>query len=149
MPFLRALDLPPVWLALALALAYGVARLWPMPEVPALGLAGRALVLVGAGLMGAAVAQMVLRRTTFIPRRDPSALVTGGVFRLSRNPIYLADATILLGLILHWGAWPALPLVPAFASLITRRFIRGEEARLAAAFGADFAAYRARTRRWL
>ena len=149
MPLLRAVDLPPVWLALAVLLAYASAQFWPMPDVPVLGLAGRALIVAGAVLMAAALAQMVLGRTTFIPRRDPSALVSGGVFRLSRNPIYLADATILLGLILHWGAFAALPLVPAFAVLITRRFILGEEARLAAAFGTDYAAFRARTRRWL
>jgi protein-S-isoprenylcysteine O-methyltransferase Ste14 len=99
--------------------------------------------------MLAAVAQMALRRTTVIPRRDPSALVTGGVYAISRNPIYLADALILAGVVL-WADVPlAAPLVPAFMALIQRRFIRGEEARIAAAFGADFAAYAVRTPRWL
>lgn len=146
---LRLIDLPPVWLALFAVAAWGIGRLWPMPEVPALVLAGRGLVALGLLLMSAAVAQMVALKTTFIPRQDPTALVTGGVFRLSRNPIYLADALVLAGLILHWSAWPALLLVPAFAALITRRFIRGEEARLDAAFGADYAAFRTRTRRWI
>ena len=146
---LRLIDLPPVWLAGFAAAAWGIGRLWPMPDVPAQELAGRGLVALGLLLMTAAVAQMVALKTTFIPRQDPTALVTGGVFRLSRNPIYLADAMVLAGLILHWSAWPALILVPAFAALITRRFIRGEEARLDAAFGADYAAFRTRTRRWI
>lgn len=146
---LRLIDLPPVWLAGFAAAAWGLGRLWPMPEVPALELAGRGLIGAGIALMAAAVVQMVAMKTTFIPRQDPSALVTGGVFRLSRNPIYLADAMVLAGLALHWGAWPALLLVPAFVAVITQRFIRGEEARLEAAFGPDYAAFRARTRRWI
>ena len=90
-----------------------------------------------------------MARTTVIPRRNPAALVTGGVFRLTRNPIYLGDAALLTGAILWWDAPAALPLVPAFVWLITRRFIRDEEARLRAAFGADFDRWAARVRRWL
>jgi len=147
--FAKLFDWPPVWLLGFLALAWALGRLWPMPEVPALALAGRALVGLGVLLMVVAAAQMFGMRTTVIPRQDPSALVTGGVFRISRNPIYLADAIVLAGLVLHWAAWPALVLVPAFAAVITRRFILGEEARLRAAFGAEFEAFAARTRRWL
>lgn len=148
-PLVKLFDWPPVWLAAFVALAWAVARAWPMPEVPALAWAGRGLVGLGLVLMAAAAAQMFGMRTTVIPRQDPSALVTGGVFRISRNPIYLADAMVLAGLALHWAAWPALVLVPAFLAVITRRFIRGEEARLRAAFGAEFEAFAARTRRWL
>jgi protein-S-isoprenylcysteine O-methyltransferase Ste14 len=67
--------------------------------------------------------------TTIIPRRNPSALVTGGLFAWSRNPIYLADALILLGAILWLDAVLALPLVAGFVWLIQTRFIRDEEAR--------------------
>ncbi|MBW6507429.1 MAG: DUF1295 domain-containing protein, partial [Rhodobacteraceae bacterium] len=121
---------------------------WPL-ALPYGGWVGGGLVLAGLVLMAAAAAQMVALRTTFIPRRDPQALVTGGVFALSRNPIYLADALVLTGLIIWWQAFWALPLVPAFMAFIARRFIRGEEARIAARFGADWQAYAARTRRWL
>jgi len=100
-------------------------------------------------LMLLAVAQMALARTTFIPRRDPAALVVGGVFRVSRNPIYLGDALILTGAILYWGAWLALPLVPLFGVWITRRYILDEEARLRRGFGAGFDDWAARVPRWI
>lgn len=145
---LRAIDLPPLWLALFAAAGWGVAQIVPV-ALPGGGLVGRALVGVGLALMATAAAQMVARHTTFIPRRDPAALVTGGAFALSRNPIYLADALVLSGLLILWHGVLALPLVPAFMALITRRFILGEEARIAAHFGADYAAYCSRTRRWL
>ncbi|MBD3787975.1 MAG: isoprenylcysteine carboxylmethyltransferase family protein [Sphingomonadales bacterium] len=145
---MRAIDLPPLWLAHFAAAGWGVAQIVPV-ALPGGGLVGRALVGVGLALMATAAAQMVARHTTFIPRRDPAALVTGGVFALSRNPIYLADALVLSGLLILWQGVLALPLVPAFMALITRRFILGEEARIAAHFGADYAAYCSRTRRWL
>lgn len=142
------LDLPPVWLAAFAAVGWGVGRGWPL-ALPYGSWIGGGLVVVGLVLMTLAVLQMIGLGTAFIPRRDPSALVTGGVFALSRNPIYLADALVLAGLLILWQAlWAAL-LVPAFMAFITRRFIRGEEARIAARFGADWLAYAARTRRWL
>jgi protein-S-isoprenylcysteine O-methyltransferase Ste14 len=112
-------------------------------------LIGPVLVVAGLVLMGAAILQMARHRTTVIPRRDPSALVTDGVFSLSRNPIYLGDAMILLGAILWRDAVLALPLVVSFVWLIQTRFIRDEEARLTLAFGPEFDLWAARTRRWI
>ena len=91
---MRQIDIPPLWLALALGLAWGLGRVW---SVSGLAWVGAGVVLVGAAMMAAAVVAMVLARTTFVPRRDPEALVTAGLFGISRNPIYLADALILLG----------------------------------------------------
>ncbi|MDP3860009.1 MAG: isoprenylcysteine carboxylmethyltransferase family protein [Phaeovulum sp.] len=142
------LDLPPVWLAVFAATGWGAGQLWPV-ALPWGGWIGGGLVAAGVVLMTLAVAQMLGLRTTFIPRRDPSALVTEGVFRLSRNPIYLADALVLAGLLIAWQAVWALPLVAAFMAFIAHRFIRGEEARIAARFGAAWQDYAARTRRWL
>jgi protein-S-isoprenylcysteine O-methyltransferase Ste14 len=143
---LKEMDIPPLWLALALAFSWGLGGIW---SVAGLGLAGMALIGAGLGLMGVAVATMVLARTTFVPRRAPAVLVTGGVFGFSRNPIYLGDALILTGAILYWGALLALPLVPAFMVLITRRYILDEEARLRARFGPEFAAWATRVPRWI
>lgn len=142
------IDLPPLWLALALLCAWAVGAAVPV-AVPGGAVAGVGLAGLGAALMAAAVVQMTLARTTVIPRRNPSALVTGGVFAFSRNPIYLGDALILGGAILGWDAILALPLLPAFVVLIDRRFIRDEEARLRAGFGAEFDLWAARTGRWV
>lgn len=144
----REIDFPPVWLAGFAAIGGVIGRLAPF-ELAFNSILGAGLILVGLGLMLVAVAQMVLARTTVIPHRDPSALVMGGVFALSRNPIYLADALVLTGLYLHWDALVALPLVAVFMAIITRRFIRPEEARLAAMFSEIYDDYRARTRRWI
>jgi protein-S-isoprenylcysteine O-methyltransferase Ste14 len=146
---LRDIDIPPSWLALHLAAAWLLSLLSP-PVFGAPGAAlGQALAGLGAGVMAVAAAQMILARTTVIPRRNPSALVTSGLFSLSRNPIYLADAMILAGAILWLDAVLALPLLGSFVWLIQTRFIRDEEARLSLAFGAEFDLWASRTRRWL
>lgn len=145
---LREADIPPLWLALFALASWAIGRLVPLP-LPFGRALGGGLIGVAVVLMGLAAVQMAAHRTTVIPRRRPAALVTGGVFALSRNPIYLADALLLAGFDLWWGAGLALVLVPVFMAFITRRYIRAEEAWIGAAFGADYAAYCDRTRRWL
>lgn len=146
----KMIDLPPAWLALFAALAWMQAVYLPIGGFGAWGnWAGLVLILLGLILMAVSILTMVAGRTTVIPHRDPDALITGGVFRFTRNPIYLADTAILTGLILRWDAVLSLLLIPVFVGVIQSRFILGEEARLRAAFGEAFNRYAAGTRRWL
>lgn len=145
----QMIDLPPLWLTLFAGLAWGQARLWPAGDATWADGLGAALVALGLALAVAAAVEFRRRRTTIIPHRQASALVTGGVYRLSRNPIYLGDALILAGLALIWGAWSGLVLVPAFMAVISARFIGPEEARLRTAFGPAFEDWAGRTRRWI
>jgi protein-S-isoprenylcysteine O-methyltransferase Ste14 len=146
----RALiDTPPVWLAGAILITWTQASLLPLWPAPGLlrGL-GLAVVVAGIALFLWALVVFMRHRTTIIPRERPSALLTTGPFAYSRNPIYLADAMILTGLVLRWDL-AALPLVPAFMALVARRFIAGEEAGCAAAFGPQWTVYATRVRRWI
>ncbi|TCO70332.1 methyltransferase family protein [Rhodovulum euryhalinum] len=143
-------ELPPAWLALFAGVAWLQARLLPLDLTGRAGdMAGMALVAAGLAVSGWAALHFVLERTSLIPRETPNTLVTTGLYRFSRNPIYLADAAILLGLILIWDALPSLILVPVFIKVIEWRFIRKEEAAIRARFGAAFEAYCARVRRWI
>jgi len=146
------IDIPPVWLALCLLLAWAQATYWPM----GLGFGGAAAdfvggILVGGGLllMALAVYEMNAKRTTVIPHREADHLVTTGIFSRSRNPIYLGDALVLSGAIIAWDAVLALPLIPIFVWWIERHFVIPEEDRLRRKFRADFARYCQKTRRWV
>ena len=148
---LRWIDIPPGWLALSAGAAWGLDAL-----VPGLGFGwgwsrflGDGLIALGLGAMGLAFWEFLRARTSVIPRQVPTAFLKRGIYRLTRNPIYLGDAMVLVGLILHWDVLVALPLVPAFAALITRRFILGEEAGLIAQFGDEFIEWASKVRRWL
>ena len=148
---LRWIDIPPGWLALCAGVAWGLDAL-----VPGLGfgwgwsrLVGDGLIALGLGAMGLAFWEFLHARTSVIPRQVPTAFLKRGIYRLTRNPIYLGDAMVLAGLILRWDVLLALPLVPGFATLITRRFILGEEAGLIAQFGDEFTEWASKVRRWL
>jgi protein-S-isoprenylcysteine O-methyltransferase Ste14 len=144
----RALiDTPPVWLLACIVLAWAQSRWLPLWPAPAPWL-GAAVIAAGVALFLWASVQFRRHRTSIVPRERPAALLTSGPYAFSRNPIYLADAMILTGLVLRWDAG-ALPLVAAFVVLISQRFIRSEEALCRAAFGAGWTAWAARTRRWL
>ncbi len=146
---LRDIDIPPSWLALHIAAAWVLSLVSPPVFGDSGRVVGQVLVVTGVVVMAVAALQMVLSRTTVIPRRNPSALVTGGLFGWSRNPIYLTDAVILSGAILWLDAVLALPLMASFVWLIQTRFIRDEEARLTEAFGPEFDLWAAKVRRWL
>lgn len=146
---MKWIDLPPIWLAAFVFIAWhlqSASGAW----LPAQNLFGTILIIAGLLLMIAAVWEMHKQRTTVIPHLDPNALVSSGVFHYTRNPIYLGDVLVLVGLILRWDALPfGLVLIPGFIWVIHTRFIRGEEGRLRAAFGAAFDDYAKVTRRWV
>lgn len=148
---MKLFDIPPIWLALCIALAWVLARTFPGLTFGFAWQGVVALVLFfgGALLMGLAAWEMSRAKTTIIPHRQPDALVTSGVFRLSRNPIYLGDLLILSGAVVLWGAILAVPLIWAFKRLIEARFIRPEEERLEGAFGDGFTDWARMTRRWV
>lgn len=142
------LDLPPIWLIAMMALGYLAAEVAPAPGWPALT-PGLALMALGVLLAVWAALGFRAAKTTIIPHQTPSALITTGAFALSRNPIYLADAIVLVGWLAIWGAAAPFLLVPAFVLIINARFIRKEEARLSAEFGGQFDHYCSKTRRWI
>ena len=149
---MKQIELPPVWLAAFIAIAWAQSTYYPMGlsfgPVWADLLGG---ILVGGGLllMLLAVVEFYRHKTTVVPRRESSAFVQSGIYRRTRNPIYLGDALVLAGLILAWDVLPALVLVPVFMALIARRYIAGEEAGLEAKFGAEFTEWKRKVRRWL
>ncbi|MGP6085380.1 methyltransferase family protein [Antarctobacter jejuensis] len=144
--------MPPVWLVGALVLA------WVQKTHFGLGLGFGPVwadllggLLVGGGLILLALALFEMRRhrTTVIPHMEAERLVTSGIFKRSRNPIYLGDTMILTGMILYWDAVLALPLIPIFVWVIERRFILPEENALRRKFRANFARYEKDVRRWV
>ena len=148
----RWLNIPPVWLALALGIACFQARYFhlglslshPITDM----LAGLS---IGAGvlLMAMAVLEMRWHRTTVIPHREADHLVTTGVLKWTLNPIYLGDTLVLLGFILHWDAVLSLAILPIFITAIDYEFTAPEEDRLRRKFRSDFERYTRGTRRWI
>jgi protein-S-isoprenylcysteine O-methyltransferase Ste14 len=87
--------------------------------------------------------------TTVKPFEASSALVTDGVFRLSRNPMYLGYLLILLGIGLLLRSLMPLVVIPIFGYLMARVYIRTEEKMLQDTFGPAWDTYARRVRRWI
>ena len=145
---LSVLDLPPVWLIAHVAAVSALAQASPTVFGAFGDALGPALLALGVGVMLVAVWQMAQHRTTVIPRRNPSSLVTTGVFAWSRNPIYLGNTIAMTGAALAFANPWFLPAALIAALAVTRLAIQREEAHLAARFGAAWDTYSQRTARW-
>ena len=90
-------------------------------------------------------------RTTINPVKPSSAssLVITGIYRLTRNPMYLGSLFILLGWAVFLANVLAFLLLPGFVLYINRFQIIPEETALSGIFGSEFATYKANVRRWL
>lgn len=87
--------------------------------------------------------------TTIKPFAEPRELTTAGLFRLTRNPMYLGGIVLLAGLAIFLGSLTPWLVIPVFMWVITRLFIRAEEEILERRFGERYLLYKARVRRWL
>ena len=148
------LKLPPPLVMLGVALLMWLASL----AVPGLAwfMATRtvcALVLaaLGLGIAVAGVVSFTRAHTTVNPLKPSTAssLVVTGLYRLTRNPMYLGDLVILIGWAVYLSNAVSFLLVPVFVLYINRFQIGPEEKALSSLFGAGYAVYQSRVRRWL
>ena len=144
---------PPLIFLGFLAVGWGIGQLigepgLGLPDMVRRGLAIGGLVL-GLGIEGWAVGLFRRARTAVQPWKPSTALVVDGVYRLSRNPIYLGFAIIYLGLATGFDSPLAIILFIPCLLVVDRFVIQREERYLAARFGAAYADYRRRVRRWL
>ncbi|HNC24962.1 MAG TPA: isoprenylcysteine carboxylmethyltransferase family protein [Opitutaceae bacterium] len=148
------LKVPPVALNLALmglaAVADRVASAARI-AVPHAGLYASALATAGLVIAILGVISFRRARTTVNPLQpeNVSALVVTGIYRVTRNPMYLGLLWIQLG----WSVWLGNPVTLVspvlFVAYMNRFQIHPEERALSARFGPAFAAYQSRVRRWL
>lgn len=148
------LRIPPVIVtAIAAGLMWAIAALTPALRFDVTGRVASAIAFFVAGVaVGIAGVGSFHRAATTVNPIQPesaSSLVTSGVYRITRNPMYLGLVLVLLG----WAAWLAHPLAlviaPLFMAYMSRFQIQPEERALRAKFGDAFEIYTRSTRRWL
>jgi protein-S-isoprenylcysteine O-methyltransferase Ste14 len=124
--------------------------LLPLPSLPLLArLVGFPVMGAGLGLAGWFIWTMRRAGTPVDPYEAPTALVTDGPFRLTRNPAYVGLALTYTGLSLLTGILWCLLLLPGVLLAVDRGVIQREERFLEKQFGSDYGQYRRRVRRWL
>jgi protein-S-isoprenylcysteine O-methyltransferase Ste14 len=143
-------EIPPLYFILALAamIAIAVAPGSQFVYYP-YNYLGVILVPAGFAIVLTGFAQLKKAGTTVLPHEPPTAFVTSGPYRFSRNPMYFGLFLILLGaaFLLQRLLGFIFPFV--FGWIVSRRFIEPEEERLLATYGEDYESYLNRVRRWL
>jgi len=148
------LKVPPVAVVLVTA-GFMWLVAWAVPALefrfPARDLVAVSLALAGAVTSALGVISFGRARTTVNPMKpeSSSSLVTSGIYRLTRNPMYLGFLLVLLGWAVFLSSILAFLFLPAFIVYMNHFQIEPEERALATLFGEAFAAYKARARRWL
>jgi protein-S-isoprenylcysteine O-methyltransferase Ste14 len=125
---------------------------WPFEpyEVRTAALMAGVLVFCLGGA-SALAAEVSFKRagTAVLPTRPTTAIVDTGIYRYTRNPMYLGMSLALLGIGLALNQLWFLLALPAAVFAVTKLAIEREEAYLAEKFGANYLAYKAKVRRWL
>lgn len=148
------LAIPPPIIMLATALIMWFLSVFlPGSTLPGFGGLLGAIIIgaIGVGISMAGIVAFHRAQTTPDPRRPDAAttLVTSGVYRISRNPMYLGIQLVLIAWAIFLGNVAALLFAFVFALYIQRFQIKLEEHFLQEKFGAEFTAYRAKVRAWI
>lgn len=143
---------PPLWALLLLAATYGLSLLPGLNTLPVWPTRPFGLIVIVAALaiLFGAMAQFRFANTQLLPNSPTNnALVTGGIFKITRNPMYLAMTLFCVGGALWFGR-PVMLLAPALMFIVANwAFIPFEEAKMRRQFGEAFDAYCKRVRRWI
>lgn len=144
---------PPLIYVGFLLAGWGIGQMFDIPGLglPDLWRRGLAVagLIIGFGLEAAAAGLFRRARTAIQPWKPSTALVTGGVYRFSRNPIYVGMAILYAGLAVALDSPVALALILPCLVVVDRLVIAREERYLQARFGPAYLAYRQAVRRWL
>lgn len=153
---MRSLQLkvpPPLVVITAAALMAGLTYTFrgASIDIPAHLVLAVVLAAIGIGCIGTGINEFRQHETTIDPR-DPqrsSSLVDTGIYRFTRNPMYLGFLVILTGWAVYLGNLLPFVVLPAYVLYLGKYQIEPEERLLAAKFGSRYEAYRRKVRRWI
>ncbi len=143
---------PPLWALLLLAATWGLGFVPGLNALPALETRpiGLIVIIAALALIFAAMLQFRLANTQLLPNSPKNdALVTGGLFSFTRNPMYLGMVLFCVGGALWMERWTMLAAPFLMFAVANGVFIPFEEAKMRRQFGDVFDAYTRRVRRWL
>ncbi len=142
---------PPLLLIVAILAGYGVQQLWALELTNWSGwyVAAWAPIGVGVIILVSGWVQFFRAKTNVLHDRPASHLIQSGLYRFSRNPIYVSGLLLQLGIALLMNNLWIVLLVPVSKFVFDKYVIAREEAYLERAFGAAYVDYKRSVRRWL
>lgn len=141
---------PPLLFFIATLLAVATSLIFPIFSIPLIiRQIGFALILVGFVILVVAVRNLNKHKTTVHPDGVTTAIVSNGIFKYSRNPIYLSFTLIYLGIVLLANAVAGLVLLVPILLITQKGIIEREEKYLSKKFGVEYEEYKSSVNRWL
>jgi protein-S-isoprenylcysteine O-methyltransferase Ste14 len=143
--------LPPTYLWISIAIMLMLNFLLPLTNIIPWPWNLLGIFPLACGLALNVIADNAFRtaKTTVKPFEESTALVTSGVFHISRHPMYLGFVLSLIGIAVLLGSLVSFFVIPVFAVLMDRVFIQVEERMLEAKFDQAWLDYQAKVRRWI
>ena len=143
--------MPPVYFLLAVLLIAALHWFLPVARIIDAPLSYVGVLIIGVGfiVVVAPARAFEAHATAIRPFEESDVLVTDGLFRISRNPMYLGMVIILVGVAVLLGTLTPFIPIPLFVMLIRQRFILEEEAMLSETFGEQYLEYKRSVRRWI
>ena len=141
---------PPLLFGATLLIGLLIGYVFPMPLLPritALTIGG-GLLLVGVSTLLLSFRAMIKHKTTINPNGVTTTIVKSGIYRYTRNPMYLSLTLIYFGVSVAANAWWGLLLLIPLLIVVQKGIIEREEAYLTGKFGNDYLSYKAQVRRW-
>lgn len=147
----KSLHLPPIYHVIAIFIMVALNLVFPLKEIissPHKYL-GFTFVLIGTGMSLGGAFMFGKAKTPIRPFKKSTQLLTTGLYRYTRNPIYLGMILVLFGVFILLGSITPFLVIPSFVWLIQRKFVAVEEKHLEETFGQQYRAYKQTVRRWI
>jgi len=141
---------PPLLFGITLLIGLLIGYGFPTPLLPRITAlsTGGGLLLVGVSTLLLSFRAMIKHKTTINPNGVTTTIVKSGIYRYTRNPMYLSLTLIYFGVSVAANAWWGLLLLIPLLIVVQKGIIEREEAYLTGKFGNDYLSYKAQVRRW-
>ena len=110
---------------------------------------GSVVVVLGLSIIVYTISLFKRQQTDVMPDGNPSILITHGIYKITRNPIYLGMALILFGSAFLFGTLATFFIPPLFMATVDLIWIRFEEKNLESIFGNRYTTYKESVRKWI
>jgi len=143
--------IPPVYLLTSLFLMFVLDRYFPVQKIitSPFNYSGIVVGICGLALAASGVISFKKAGTAIKPFESSTILVKDGVYRYTRNPMYLGMVILLIGVASYLGSLTPYVVIPVFFLIIQQCFVKHEEPFLENIFGQEYLDYKDKVRRWL
>jgi protein-S-isoprenylcysteine O-methyltransferase Ste14 len=112
-------------------------------------ISGALFLIVSLFFMVTSLRQFFISKNTLIPIKPATSLQTYGIYKITRNPMYVSLALVYLGISCFVGNWWNIILFPLLLLIVQEYIIKREEKYLLRRFGKEYIIYKTKVRRWL